>query len=229
MPRAASLDLKQRIPYLRYVEHYPVKEIVNILGVKKSLVYRTLQFYQRYGVCYNPMVFAHRAPGRPRKLSPIDIRLIKSLLDQDPCMYLDELQDELLIRRNVAISVPTLLQSLRRLHFSQKTVSVKALERNDLDRSAYMNVIGETITDPAQLMFIDEAARNKKNTTRKLGWSLRGRRCCQRRCFVRGQRYSILPVLTMDGIITHDILPGSVTSEKFVVFLRENVVRYSMI
>jgi hypothetical protein len=86
-----------------------------------------------------------------------------------------------------------------------------------------MNDIGELITNPAQLMFIDEAARNKKNPTRKMGWSSIGTRCVQRRCFIRGQRFSILPVLTMDGIVAHDILPGSVTSEKFVRFLRDHV------
>lgn len=87
-----------------------------------------------------------------------------------------------------------------------------------------MNNIGDLITDPSQLIFIDEAARNKKNPTRKLGWSLIGKRCTWRQCFVRGQRFSILPALTMDGIIVHDIIPGSVTSEKFVRFLRDHVV-----
>jgi len=38
-----------------------------------------------------------------------------------------------------------------------------------------MNNIGDLITDPAQLIFIDEAARNKKNLTWKIGWSLIGK------------------------------------------------------
>ena len=139
-------------------------------------------------------------------------------------MYLDELQDELLRRRGVDVSVPTLLRSLRRLHFSRKSVSIRALECNDLDRSIYMNQFAELVTDPAMAMFIDEAARNKKNPSRKMGWSLSGRRCVERRCFVRGQRFSILPVLTLDGIIAHDIIPGSVTSGSFVKFLRTHVV-----
>ncbi|THU81199.1 hypothetical protein K435DRAFT_570954, partial [Dendrothele bispora CBS 962.96] len=31
----------------------------------------------------------------------------------------------------------------------------------------------------------------------------------------------ILPVLTLDGIITYDLIPGPVTSARFVQFLRE--------
>ncbi len=146
------------------------------------------------------------------------------MLAQNPCLYLDELQDLLLLRRGVSLSVSTLFRTLRRLHFTHKGVSVEAIERNDLDRAAYMNFIGDLITDPAQLLFIDEAAKNEKTANRKFGWSLQGRRCVQRQCFVRGHRFSILPALTMEGIIAYDIISGSVTSAKFVAFLQDHVV-----
>ncbi|KDQ55614.1 hypothetical protein JAAARDRAFT_91352, partial [Jaapia argillacea MUCL 33604] len=38
------------------------------------------------------------------------------------------------------------------------------------------------------------------------------------------KRYSILPILTMDGIIAYDIIEGLVTSEWFVQFLRDHVI-----
>jgi len=225
MPRRhVSRDLKERIPYLRFVEHFTVKEIERLLGVKKSLVYKTLAYSRCYGITYNPDAFLYSRRGRKRKLDSTDIHLIKALLSQDPCLYLDELQAELLVRRNVFVSVPTLLRTLRQLHFSRKCISAKALERNDLERSIYMNRIAELITDPAQLVFIDEAARNRKNPTRNQGWSLSGTRCYLRRCFVRGQRFSIVPALSLDGIIAHDIIPGSVTSATFCKILREQVV-----
>jgi hypothetical protein len=43
-------------------------------------------------------------------------------------------------------------------------------------------------------------------------------------CSRRGTRWSILPILTLDGIVTHDIVHGSVTSQHFLRFLRELVV-----
>ncbi|KAF8997024.1 hypothetical protein BDQ17DRAFT_1192393, partial [Cyathus striatus] len=58
--------------------------------------------------------------------------------------------------------------------FHSKVHSARALECNDFERSAYMNIIGELVMDPAQLMFVDEAARNKKHPVRKYGWSLEG-------------------------------------------------------
>jgi len=225
MPRrCVSRDLKARIPYLVYIEGFKVKEVECLLGVKKSMIYKALNYFRDYGVTYNPDAYSHHTRGRHRKLDSIDVRIIKAFLDQEPCLYMDELQELLLTRRGINISVSTLLRTLRRIHFSNKDVSIRALERNDMDRAIYMNKFSELISDPAMVMFVDEAARNKKNPTRKRGWSLTGRRCFQRRCFVRGKRYSILPVLTLDGIIAHDIIPGSVTSDRFVQFLRECVV-----
>jgi hypothetical protein len=87
-----------------------------------------------------------------------------------------------------------------------------------------MNTIGTVVTDPEMLMFVDEAAKNKKTAGRPKGWAVIGKKCIQRRCFVRGQRYSILPILTLDGVITHDIIEGSVTAARFLEFLRELVV-----
>jgi len=55
MPRrSVSLDLKARIPIIHYSAGYSVKEIYGILGIRKSFVYQTLQYYAVHGVCYNP-------------------------------------------------------------------------------------------------------------------------------------------------------------------------------
>ncbi|KIK80665.1 hypothetical protein PAXRUDRAFT_67909, partial [Paxillus rubicundulus Ve08.2h10] len=36
--------------------------------------------------------------------------------------------------------------------------------------------------------------------------------------------YSIVPIITLDGIITYDIVEGPVTSEHFLQFLHEQVL-----
>ena len=225
-PHTVSNDIKARIAVLFYQQDYSVKEICGILGIKKSLAYKTLAYARTYGVPYNP--HSHRT-GRWRQLNRDNLNFIQALVDRQHCIYLDEIQDELYEQHGVDISVPSLTRTLRRLCFSRKCVSAHALERNDILRSAFMNTIADEVTDPDQLMFVDEAARNRKTSGRSKGWALVGRRCVQRRFFVRGQRYSILPILTMDGIITHDIIPGSVTSERFVQFLRELVVSLSFV
>jgi transposase len=224
MPYALSKDLKARIPVLFHQHGLNVKEISGLLAIKKTVVYQTLLYARRYGVSYNP--HAHQ-PGRRRILSQGDIKFIVALLNRRHCSYIDEIQEQLCTERGTTISITTLQRTLRRLHFSHKAVSARALERNDLLRSAFMNNIADVVTNPDMLMFVDEAARNKKTSVRSKGWSLVGKRCVQRRWFGRGDRFSILPILTLDGIITYDIIPGSVTSERFLQFLRELVVRDS--
>lgn len=91
-----------------------------------------------------------------------------------------------------------------------------------------MNRIGTEVLDLAMLMFVDESAKDEQMSGQRMGWSRVGTRCVQRRCFVQGRHYSILPVLTLDGLITWDIIEGSVTSEQFVQFLQENVVHHCM-
>lgn len=237
--RTISRDLKNRIPVLFYRDGYNVKEICTILGVQKTMVYRALTLYRHFGQPYNP--FAKKG-GRPRVLSRIDLKYINSLVQRRHTMYLDELQDKLLQNRGTSVSVTTIYRALRRLNYTNKRVSAVALERNDLDRDAFMNSMANIVTRLDQLVFIDEAARNRKTSGRIHGWARSGAKCMQRRFFVRGQRYSILPALTIDGIyldsitpsfpyltvsvgiITHDIVHGSVNSHRFLDFLREQVI-----
>lgn len=88
-----------------------------------------------------------------------------------------------------------------------------------------MNRIGQEVPDPEMLIFVDESAKDRRTSARKKGWSFLGERCISRRVFVRGQRYSILPVLTLDGLITWDVVEGSVTSKRFLDFIENEVVR----
>lgn len=222
MPRTVSRNLKARIPVLRFELGFSVKEICKILGIRKTLVYQTLRYHCIYGTTLNPHA---RANSGPRKLSQINLAFIRDMIAQQHSLYLDEIQEELVARWGILVSIPTLARTLCRLDFSHKKVSAQAIERNKIMRAAFMNKIGTEVLDPAMLMFTDETARDERTSSWRLGWSKVGTRCVQRRCFVRGQCYSILPVLTLDGLITWDIIEGSVTSERFVQFLREHVVR----
>jgi len=220
-PHTVSKDLKARIPILFYDQKLNVQTICHLLGVKKTMVYMVLQNHRLYGRTTNPNV---RRAGRPRSLSAVDLTFIRAFLAQHHTLYLDELQQALETRCGTCVSVPTLVRTLRRLRYSSKTVSVKALERNDIKRAAFMNWIGAEVPDMDMVIFLDESAKDDRTLGRKMGWSLIGTRCVQRRCFIRGQRYSILPALTLDGIIAYYIIEGPITTKRFMQFLREMVV-----
>ncbi|KAI0041490.1 hypothetical protein FA95DRAFT_1501415 [Auriscalpium vulgare] len=91
-------------------------------------------------------------------------------------------------------------------------------------RAAFMNRFALEVPDLTMVMFTDESARDERTDVRSRGWSLKGTRCSRWVPFIRGKHVSILPVLILNGIITYDIIEGSVTSERFIQFLREYVL-----
>ena len=223
MPRkGASEDLKARIPFL-YREGYPVKDICHLLGIKKTLVYNVLGQYQRLGTVSNPYKYSCTV-GRPRALNQADYAFLSAIIDHWRSLYLDELLEELQLKRNVQTTLSTLSRTLKQLGVTRKMVSARAYERNQLSWALYMNQIAEEVPDANMLMFIDEAAKDERMVFRRFGRSKRGIRCITRRRFIRGTRYSIIPVLTLDGIIAYDIVEGPVDTERFVKFLKDQVV-----
>lgn len=223
MPRRnISRDLKARIPVLKGLG-YCVKDICLLLGIKKTLVYDVLGYQHQYGTPYKPHTHTSML-GRHRTLDNNDLSFIRSMLQSRSMLYLDELQSLLLERRGTRVSIPTLSRTLHRLRISKKRVSARAIERNEQERAAYMNRIAELAPDPEMLMFTDESAKDERTSARVMGWSPIGDQCVSRRVFVRGKRMSILPLLTLDGIVTYDIIEGSVTADSFLKFVREMVV-----
>ncbi len=78
MPRrSVSQDLKDRVPFMHFMEHLSVKDICRLLGIKKTLVYNIRHNYLKYGMSSNPPRTRYRRPGRPRILDSVDIRFIK--------------------------------------------------------------------------------------------------------------------------------------------------------
>src|ERR1700691_4900354 len=158
-PHCVSQDLKARSPILPYEQCFSVKDICRVLGIKKSLVYKTLQFYHAHGTIYNP--YAHKQ-GRKHQLTSIDVSFIQSILSQDHTVYLDEVQEQLLAQQNVCVSVPALTHTLQCIHFTNKNASGRAYEQNKQLRAVFMNNIADIVTNPDMLMFGDEAAKDER-------------------------------------------------------------------
>ena len=154
----------------------------------------------------------------------MDISFIQGLLHWKHAIYLDKIQEQLLVRQGVKISLSTLTHTLHQLHFSHKDVLGHALERNNELQAVFMNRIADQVPNPNMLMFGDEASKDEQTSACRRGWSLRGTWCIQRKYFVRGRQFSNLPILTLDGVIAYDIIKGSVMSEQFIQFLQELVV-----
>ena len=219
MPAATSTDLRERIIHWFYDLELPVEEVILLSGRSRSTVYAILQLYRRYGEVTNPL--ANRT-GRRRVLDPNDLQYIQGILEAWPTSYLDEIQEKLFQNREILVSLASLSRTLRRLSFSIKPVSKEALERDELLRATWLAENG--IADPEELVFLDEAGVDDHTGERTRGWSAVGSPCVMRAAFFRGQKYSILPALDCNGVIALDIFEGAVNKERFIYFLRDQVV-----
>ncbi|ETW78214.1 hypothetical protein HETIRDRAFT_326088, partial [Heterobasidion irregulare TC 32-1] len=141
-----------------------------------------------------------------------------------PCAYLDEMQDALQKEFGLETSTTTLLAVVRALDYTNKHVSKCALERDDSQCAVFWYVIGKIAPDPNMLVFLDEASKNEKTPGQLKGWLLRGTRVYQRWCFIHGKWYSILPAITLNGIVAREIVDGLVTTKQFCDFLRYYVI-----
>jgi transposase len=178
-----------------------------------------LRLHRTFGVVRDP--YAQPRGGR-RSLTTGDLNYISSLLVANPCLYLDELQDRLATDWDTHVSISTISRAVQSLTLSRKRVSAAAIERNELLRATWQAEYGDIPAD--YFVWLDKSSVDDHTNQRTQGWAALGRACVRRTTFIRGQRYSILPALTSDGIVALDIFEGSVNKEKFIWFLKEDLV-----
>ena len=186
-----------------------------------GLIYNVIRNYRDFGQVRNP--FALRA-GRPCILTEEDLLFLNALLEANPSLYLDELQQKLFDIWDVHVSLPTISRTLlQHINLSRKGLTKAAAERNEEVQAAWEGMMSQ-YTDPDLFVALDESAVDDRTGQQVHGWSTVRMQCVRRMSFLRGVRYSILPALTTEEIIALEIVEGSITKEQFLKFLHEQVV-----
>ena len=209
MAPQVSDEMRARIIVWHDEQHLSVQEITGLVGCCVQTVYIILSYHCDYNTLRDPSTC--RPHGADHSLNMGDMNYISSLIDARPKIYLDEIQDELLNRRDVFISISTLSCTLHRLSMTHKHVANEALKRNELLRATWQAAYADI---PAEYcVWLDKASVDDRTNQRTMGWAALGRACVCHAAFVRGQRYSVLPALTCEGMIALDIFEGSVNKE----------------
>jgi transposase len=201
-----------------HLHRIPVYKIATLAQCSERTVERILERYAELGVPYT-------LPRgcRPRTLEVDDLTYLLDLVHQHPAMFLDEIQSKLLETRYIWVSLATLSRTFRRLGYSNKQISKEAAERNELLRAMWLAEHGDL--PASSMVWIDESGVDDQTFHRQFGWAPVGMGCVRSEVFARGERSTLLPALTTDGVVAFDILEGSVTKERFVRFIREELVR----
>jgi transposase len=150
----------------RFEHHQTALEISTLAGCSERTVYEILRLHRDYGQVTNPFA---RTRGRPRILNNGDIEYIHALLQANPMLYLDELQEQLFAAQDKDISLATLSRAIWRLAMTHKRVSKTAAERNELLRATWQAMYGNI---PAEyFVWLDESSVDNKTNQRNHGWA----------------------------------------------------------
>jgi transposase len=196
----------------------PISDIVHLSSRCEKTVHNILKSFRE-----DNNEFSHtERRGRKWLLDRDDLNYLESILRAEPGLFLDKLQDKLCTVRDIEVSIATISRTLCRLAITNKTIAKEAAERNEHLRATWEVSMAQY--DPQQLVFIDEARVDDQTNVRKNGWAPLGQACVRQTSFLRGQKYSILPALSVDGIVALDIFEGSVNRESFLTFLQNHLV-----
>ena len=112
----------------------------------------------------------------------------------------------------------------------------KAIERSVCKQAEYIYHIG-SVYSSEQPVFVDESSADCWTTYRGYTWAICGQKAVRKAFFIRGTRYvplitherlcgadywarySILPALSLDGILSVDIVEGSFNKVRFACFI----------
>jgi len=75
-----------------------------------------------------------------------------------------------------------------------------------------------------KFVWIDETGCDKRDQVRKLGYALQGECPVYHRLFHQGQRISIIAALTTEGVVSTEIIKGTVDGNKFTDFIQGKII-----
>ncbi|CAD6936022.1 unnamed protein product [Tilletia controversa] len=141
------------------------------------------------------------------------------MVEHSPTIYLDELAFLLQHHFNLDVCIQTISNSLHSVGFTNKKLTREAIQRDEGLRREHALTFAQF--QPFQLIFADESHADRRTFMRQRGWSRLGSPAVQIGLFLRGERYTLLPGLTHDGIIAPWVVAGSVNGERFLHWVQE--------
>ncbi|CAB4483505.1 unnamed protein product [Rhizophagus irregularis] len=219
MPKQYSKDFKWRVVYL-WNDGYSLEQISKVLYISRRTIYRILNYYILWKDVKNPI---QKLKGQKKIFNNSDLKILIGIVKENPDVYLDEMVAEIARRTGKEVSITTVWRSLKYCGITRKKLEKHAKERSEILRSHYIMTVGSHF-QPEQLIFLDESAKDERTPCRQYGYSPQNKRAIKKVVYIRGTRYTILPAMSLDGIIALDIMQGSCNKERFFNFILAKVV-----
>jgi len=101
--------------------------------------------------------------------------ILKSIIDDDGSLYLDEVQQELFELSGEWWSPSTISRKLHNeLGYSLQVATIIASQKDAAEQAEFLEAVRSRLTNPNQLVFVDESQKDKNAARRRRSWSKRG-------------------------------------------------------
>jgi transposase len=207
----------EAIRHLLFDTDTPISQIHrhHRVQVDRKTVYNIRLCFEVFGTPYPP---SGVKKGRPCILENEEILELLEHLQCHPTEYLDELVWYCFESFDKIVSRAIICRLLGRRNMTRKKCKERAAEQSAELRGAWE--VKRAAWRGEKLCFVDESACNERSADRKYGWSPVGLPARTIHSLRRGERWSILPAITIDGWLPDCLLhQGSVTGEMFLDWL----------
>ena len=141
--------------------------------------------------------------------------VLLKIIAEDVGIYLHEIQAKLLAMYGVSVTTATICRTLKFMGCTRQVIQHIAMQRSDELRAKFMAEI--SVYDPSMLIWVDESGCDRRNTIRKRAYGIRGITPQDHRLFIRGTRYSAVPVMSIEGIHDLQLFEGNVDGDRFTL------------
>lgn len=180
---------------------------------------RTVQRYSQKFMATGEVNAELQRHGPSRKLSDFEELTLINLVLERPGIYLHELQHELVMITGTEISCSTICRTFKRLGLTRQKIHHVALQRNEEIRGEFM---AEMLTyEPEMFLWVDETGCDRRKLVRDYGYGIRGVPPVDHTIRLSGKRYSVIAIMSTEGVEDIYIYDGNVTGEIFLDFVRK--------
>lgn len=196
-------------------EGVKVSKIAEIMSISRTQCFKWQQNLLRYGSVRYPY---QRVLGRPYKTSIADEEALLEAITYEGWMYQDEMRKWLEEERGVKLGKTAMSDLLKRNGWSRKTIELRSMYRSERLRQLYMEEMKDYPMD--DMIFLDESIFNEKTGWRCKAYAPIGERARYRGNIDRGNTWSILPAMSIDGYLPCTaIKKGYFDREEFVEWI----------
>jgi len=148
---------------------------VNV-GPSKRTMRRWIEHYLLHGETPTASRKWIRRPSTNLKWNHTDVAHVLDIVNEDPALFLDEIQEILAIRTDKLFSISSIYQTLIENNYSLKVAYEKSCQRDEDERADWMALMIELGPDASrQMIFIDETHKGRKASRRRRHWAVKGK------------------------------------------------------